>query len=53
MSTFRESCGSLHQGEEQPDTELFLRAVLFFCTLLVGVVGEKKRIMGEGGEGGN
>ena len=53
MSTFREPCSPLHQGEEQPDTELFLRAVPFY-TLLVGVMGGKKKIVGEGGgrEGG-
>ena len=37
MSTFREPCSPLHQGEEQRDTELFLRAVPFI--LLVGVMG--------------
>ena len=35
----------------QPDTELFLRAVPFY-TLLVRVVGGKKKIVGEGGRGG-
>ena len=49
---FREPCSPLHQGEEEPDTELFLRAVLLYITLLVGVVGGKKRIVGEKGEGG-
>ncbi|KYN11082.1 hypothetical protein ALC57_16783 [Trachymyrmex cornetzi] len=39
MPTFHEPCSPLHQGEEQPDTELFLQAVPFFITLLVGVVG--------------
>ena len=51
MPTFREPCSSLHQGEEQPDTELFLRVVLFlYITLFVGVMEGKKRIVGEGGE---
>jgi len=44
---------SPHQSEEQPDTELFLRAIPFYTTcvlrLLVGV--EEKRISGGGGEG--
>jgi len=44
---FRELCSPLHQGEEQPDTELFLQAVPFY-TLLVGVVGGQKRIVGWG-----
>ncbi|KYN30084.1 hypothetical protein ALC57_00461 [Trachymyrmex cornetzi] len=39
MPTFREPCSPLHQGDGQPDTELFLRAVPFYITLLVGVVG--------------
>ncbi|KYN10381.1 hypothetical protein ALC57_17569, partial [Trachymyrmex cornetzi] len=46
MPTFRELCSPLHQGEEQPDTELFLQAVPFYITLLVGVME-----MGGGGEG--
>ncbi|KYN15931.1 hypothetical protein ALC57_11823 [Trachymyrmex cornetzi] len=46
MSTFREPCSPLHQGEGQPDTELFLQAVPFYITLLVGVMG-----MGGEGEG--
>ncbi|KYQ59817.1 hypothetical protein ALC60_01202 [Trachymyrmex zeteki] len=29
MPTFREHCSSFYQGEEQPDTELFLRGVPF------------------------
>jgi len=41
---FREPCNPLHQGEEQPDTELFLQAVPFIlCYLLVE---GKKRIVG-------
>ncbi|KYM80079.1 hypothetical protein ALC53_09478 [Atta colombica] len=46
MPTFREPC-SPHQSEEQPDTKLFLQVVPFYITLLVGMVGRKKRIMGE------
>ncbi|KYN29949.1 hypothetical protein ALC57_00595 [Trachymyrmex cornetzi] len=43
MPTFREPCSPLHQGEEQSDTELFLRAVPLYITfpfyikLLVGM----------------
>jgi len=51
MPTFlRKLCSSPHQGEEQPDTELFLRVVpLLYVTLLVGVAERKKRIVaGEG-----
>ncbi|KYN41494.1 hypothetical protein ALC56_04099 [Trachymyrmex septentrionalis] len=33
MSTFREPCNPLYQDEEQPDTELFLRAVPFYIML--------------------
>jgi len=29
MPTFREPCSSLHQGGEQPDTELFLQIAPF------------------------
>jgi len=47
MPTFRELCSSLHQGEEQPDTELFLWVVLLlYISLLVEVVERKKRIVG-------
>ncbi|KYN08826.1 hypothetical protein ALC57_19073, partial [Trachymyrmex cornetzi] len=46
MPTFREPCSPLHQGEGQPDTDLFLWAVPFYITLLVGVVW-----MGGEGEG--
>jgi len=46
MPTFRESSSSLHQDEEKPDIELFLRIVpLLYITLLVGVVEGKKRIV--------
>ena len=41
-------CRVLHQGEEQPDTELFLWAVPFI--LLVGVMGRKRKLW-MGGEG--
>jgi len=57
MPTFREPCSSLHQGEEQPDTKLFLRIILLlYITLLVsyatvGVMEGKKRIVDGGGEG--
>jgi len=51
MPTFCEPCNPLHQGEEQLDTELFLRVVPFYITLLVGVMGTKKKIV-SGGEGG-
>ena len=52
MPTFRDNpCGPLHQDEEQPNTELFLQAVPFY-TLLVGVVGRKKRIVGGVERGG-
>ncbi|KYN15223.1 hypothetical protein ALC57_12556, partial [Trachymyrmex cornetzi] len=44
MPTFREPCNILHQGKEQPDTELFFQAVPFYITLLVEVVG----VSGEG-----
>ena len=48
MPTFREPC--FHQGEEQPDTELFLLIIpLLYITLLVGVVEEKKRIVSKDG----
>jgi len=52
MPMFRESCSSLHQGEEQPDTELFLRVIsLLYITLLVGMVERKTRIVdGKWGE---
>ena len=43
MPTFRESYNPLHQGEEQPDTDLHS----FYITLLVGMVGKKKKIVGE------
>ena len=35
MPTFRELCSPLHQGEKQPDTELFLHDVPFilYCLL--------------------
>ncbi|KYN23185.1 hypothetical protein ALC57_04399 [Trachymyrmex cornetzi] len=49
MPMFREPCSPLHQGEGQRDTELFLRAVPFYITLLVGVVGmggEGEEVMG-------
>jgi len=49
MPTFHKPCNPLHQSEE-PDTELFLWAVPFY-TLLIGVVGGKKRTMGEGDRG--
>ena len=53
MSTFREPCNSLYQGEEQPDTELFLWIVPFLhITLFVGVVEGKKRIVSGGWEEG-
>jgi len=32
---FREPCSPLHQGDEQPDTELFLRAVPFILRYLL------------------
>ena len=48
MPTFQDPYSPL-QGKELPDTELFLRAV-FYIMLLVGVVGGKKRIVGEGEE---
>jgi len=47
MPTFCEPCIPLHQTEEQPDTELFLRVVPFYIMLLVGVMGGKKRIVRE------
>jgi len=52
MPMFREPCSSLHQGEEQPDTELFLRVIpLLYITLLVGMVKRKTRIVdGKWGE---
>jgi len=46
----------LHQGEEQPDTNLFFRATCpgsFYIMLFVGKVGGKKRIVGGRGGGGN
>ena len=49
MPMFREPCSPLHQGEEQLNTELFLRVVPFI-TLFVGVVKGKKRIVRRGGE---
>jgi len=52
MPTFRELCSSLHQGEEQPDTELFLRVVPLFLyiMLLVGVKEENVDEEWGGGE---
>ena len=38
MPTFRELCSSLHQSEEQPDTELFLRIVPFIYYVICGVM---------------
>ncbi|KYQ54039.1 hypothetical protein ALC60_07051, partial [Trachymyrmex zeteki] len=35
MPTFREPCSPLHQGDEQPDTRLFLQVVPFYITLPV------------------
>ncbi|EGI61977.1 hypothetical protein G5I_09725 [Acromyrmex echinatior] len=35
VPTFRGPCSPLHQGEEQPDTELFLQVLPFYVTLLV------------------
>ncbi|KYN10040.1 hypothetical protein ALC57_17835, partial [Trachymyrmex cornetzi] len=55
MSTFREPCSPLHQSEGQPDTELFLQAVPFYITLLLGVVGiggEGEGVVGGGRPGG-
>ena len=37
VPTFRGPCSPLHQGEEQPDTELFLQVLPFYVTLLVEV----------------
>ncbi|KYN12230.1 hypothetical protein ALC57_15627 [Trachymyrmex cornetzi] len=51
MPTFRDPRSPLHQGEEQPDTELFLQAVPFYITLLVGVGGEGEEVVGERGGG--
>jgi len=49
MPTFREPRSLFHQGEEQPDTELFLWVVPFlYIMLLVEVVEGKKRIVSEG-----
>jgi len=45
MPTFHELCSPLHQGEEQPDIELF-RSFLLYITLFVGVMKGKKRIVG-------
>ncbi|KYQ50657.1 hypothetical protein ALC60_10253, partial [Trachymyrmex zeteki] len=39
MPTFREPCSPFYQGEEQPDTKLFLWAVPLYITLLVGMEG--------------
>jgi len=51
MPTFHEPCSSLHQGEEQPDAELFLWVVPFlYIMLLVGVVGGKEENCGWRGE---
>ncbi|KYN11045.1 hypothetical protein ALC57_16824 [Trachymyrmex cornetzi] len=55
MPTFREPCSPLHQGKGQPDTELFLQAVPFYITLLVGVVGmggEGEEVVGGERDGG-
>jgi len=37
MPTFYEPCSSLHQCEEQPETELFLRVIPLLYITLVGV----------------
>jgi len=49
--TFREPCSSLHQGEKQPDTELFLRIAPFIYYATCGVVEGKKKIVGGNGGG--
>ena len=51
MPTFREPCSPLHQGEKQPDIELFSPGRSFYITLLVGVVKRKKIIVGGAGGG--
>jgi len=48
MPRFREPCSSLHQSEEQPDTELFLRVVPLLYITLVGVMEGKKKIVDGG-----
>jgi len=51
MPMFREPC-PLHQGEEQSDTELFLRAIPFYIMLLIEVVGKRREMWIEGRGGG-
>ena len=52
IPTFREPCNPLHQDEEQPDTELFLRVVSFlYYATCWSDKGEKRELWG-GGSGG-
>jgi len=48
---FREPCSPLHQGEEQPDTQLFF-CHSFYITLLEVMGGKKETCGGSGGEVG-
>jgi len=54
MPMFRKFCSPLHQGEEQPDTEMFLWAILFISRYLLEWGrgrGEKNYGSGGGGKG--
>jgi len=53
MSTFHELCNSPHQGEDQSDTELFIRVIPFILSYLEWWGGGgKEGDWGEGGGGG-